>query len=625
MITKVTKDNKVLYTALFEKATNELFGKDGEYKISTLDEYFACIGSLAEKDPIYTVLPLDEPVFSIDTNTRAITIPADFSKNGVSLQGDEVYEILYFTVDRYVDAMDLYREDIKIAIQWETAPNTNREVVQGISTEYVRDITTYSKQGKMLFGWALDSRLTKVPGNIKFSVRFYHFDAERNLDFSLNTLTATATVKPSIDYKFENGQSSVQVIDSSNLIKNRLENSVTPGTVDKEAAKPEFEINIPLASDIRETITEDERVFHVIDLDVEGDSYYYNFEAQAYAGDEGIISYSWGRADFGNKNFSSIEGSEAYVKTKDTVYSSKYNYYEVVEETEAGEPIYGLVALTSGDLGKEIDEEDRDKLYVKVGQCTVGETGDYRVVAANRLGFSTTTTESNLVRIPGPDEATFALTSETPEQVLLYGDIAGSATFKAVAGTAKKDKIAYTWFLDGVEASKEENKESNTETTFVIPDVLDANRATYDATVRVEAEASRNGDTIGPKALEFRVTDPAHEVVVEEGDTTLDIEEGKTKTLVATANAYGMVSDKVTYQWFKVVAETDDDPANDDENDIPVTDEPIQATSLIEGFEKKYLIEQTISIPGTYYCKITNHVNGSVATKKSNRFRVSPI
>ncbi|MBE6148244.1 MAG: hypothetical protein E7167_01835 [Firmicutes bacterium] len=230
MITKVTKDNKGLYRALFERAGEEYLQDPSA--ITSLDEYFACLKSLADINPIYTVLPLDEPVFSIDTNTRKITVPTEFAKNGISVQGDEVSEILYFSVDRYTDSMDLYRKDINIAIQWETAPDSKGKTIQGISKEWIRDISSLKQEGKMLFGWAVNSELTNNPGAIKFSIRFYHFDEEQKLDFSLNTLTASAVINPSIDYKFdENGESSVQIIDSSNLIKNRLKDSVTPDTV----------------------------------------------------------------------------------------------------------------------------------------------------------------------------------------------------------------------------------------------------------------------------------------------------------------------------------------------------------------------------------------------------------
>ena len=85
-VLSMSKDNKGLYRALFEKAGEEYLANPSA--ITSLDEYFACLKSLADINPIYTVLPLDEPVFSIDTNTRKITVPAEFSKNGVSVQGE---------------------------------------------------------------------------------------------------------------------------------------------------------------------------------------------------------------------------------------------------------------------------------------------------------------------------------------------------------------------------------------------------------------------------------------------------------------------------------------------------------------------------------------------------------
>lgn len=243
MITKVTKENKGLYRALFEKAGEEYLQNPSA--ITSLDEYFAVLKSLGDINPVYTVLPLDEPIFDIDTNTRKITVPTEFAKNGISVQGDETSEILYFSVDRYTDAMDLYRDDINIVIQWESAPDSKGHTVKKMSREHIRDITSLKQEGKMLFGWAIDSRITQNPGAIKFSVRFYRFDEEQKLDFSLNTLTATAVINPSIDYKFdENGQSSVEIIDSSNLIKNRLKDSITPDSV-AAAAIPYFIIDMP--------------------------------------------------------------------------------------------------------------------------------------------------------------------------------------------------------------------------------------------------------------------------------------------------------------------------------------------------------------------------------------------
>ena len=79
----ITKDNQTLYTTLFNKA-NELLGLTGEDKIKTIDNYFCHLGDIADivvaedgsvSDPLYFILPVDEPTFKINANTRQIEIP----------------------------------------------------------------------------------------------------------------------------------------------------------------------------------------------------------------------------------------------------------------------------------------------------------------------------------------------------------------------------------------------------------------------------------------------------------------------------------------------------------------------------------------------------------------------
>jgi hypothetical protein len=48
-------------------------------------------------------MPLDEPLFEIDANSRSIAVPSEFSRNGVGVKGDHQAETLYFRVDRYFD------------------------------------------------------------------------------------------------------------------------------------------------------------------------------------------------------------------------------------------------------------------------------------------------------------------------------------------------------------------------------------------------------------------------------------------------------------------------------------------------------------------------------------------
>ena len=93
-----------------------------ELGITTLEEYYNWLPEIKKdaegKPTIFTKLPLDEAHFEINPNTRAITIPAEFKKNGIAVQGDDLAEVVYFMIDRYFDAMDLNNTDIYI--EWET-------------------------------------------------------------------------------------------------------------------------------------------------------------------------------------------------------------------------------------------------------------------------------------------------------------------------------------------------------------------------------------------------------------------------------------------------------------------------------------------------------------------------
>ena len=137
MITKYSD----AYNVLFEEATKRLEdlgitktddkgNPTGEaIVIGSLEEYFSHLkdlvygdGSLTEKEQqagyLFLKLPLDEPAFKIDANSRAIEIPGHYLANGLSVQGDEVAEIVFFEIDRFFDATDLSMQSI--SIQWET-------------------------------------------------------------------------------------------------------------------------------------------------------------------------------------------------------------------------------------------------------------------------------------------------------------------------------------------------------------------------------------------------------------------------------------------------------------------------------------------------------------------------
>ena len=114
----------------------------------------------------YSALPSTEPRFLIDANERKITVPSDFSF--LSVRYDHQAETVYFEIDRYFDDVDLSQHTCIVQF-------VNKDEYGNVSEGYYRvpvmDITTV--EGKIIFGWLIESPATKYAGDIEFSVRFY--------------------------------------------------------------------------------------------------------------------------------------------------------------------------------------------------------------------------------------------------------------------------------------------------------------------------------------------------------------------------------------------------------------------------------------------------------------------
>lgn len=524
--------------------------------------------------------------------------------------------------------MDLFREDIKIAIQWETAPDSKGKTQQGISTEWIRDISSLKQEGKMLFGWAVNSAITNTPGAIKFSVRFYHFDDEQKLDFSLNTLTATAIINPSIDYKFdENGESSVEIIDSSNLIKNRLQDSVTPSDI-AQAAEPEFIIDMPIGFKTKEDDVEYNSVDLLPNIDeLTGEPLddFYKFTVQATSDDGGIITYEWHRRALGSPIEDALDTSNGvkieYVLTDDTKYSNDYPYYKLVTDPETSLSAYKPVTIPSNLIGTEIPDEEKILLYEKVSTYIAYNTGDYRVFAVNRSGIAKNKKESLHVRIPGPDEDTFVL--EVPEGSEHSYLTDGSVELSAVSSTEQDgDKVSYIWnneTLTEIDGERHVVKnvlyvENNTPDTLTIT-VPEENRALFDFTFSVNSWAVRNGDDTITLTKYFRVTDPAHTVAVTPKSTLIKLSDDEVKEIGVNISV-NVVSDEITYQWYKLTKDETDD-------DFPI---PGATTPVIKiTADPTKAAEDVFNTgSGSYYCEVTNHANNSSAAIDSDEISVIP-
>ena len=279
MITKVTSDNRTLYMDLFDKASQALEGT----AIYDLDSYFRHLETLVAKNRSFLKLPLDEPYFEIvdggNAGRRVINIPIDFQRNGISVQGDESAEIVYFSIDRYYDSFDLMGpskadiEDVtdpkmplRIVIQWETpsAKGVSLALVDEDGRPFLAD------DGKLFFGWPISSEITQVSGNVKFNVRFYQFSGENDetgkpiLAFGMNTQTTTVKINAAINYDItgqrdyrtdrelavfeENGTEIETILGRNELVLSRIQNSTKYNIEEtEESPLPMFLKNLPTA------------------------------------------------------------------------------------------------------------------------------------------------------------------------------------------------------------------------------------------------------------------------------------------------------------------------------------------------------------------------------------------
>ena len=181
MITKYNEKSHDDYRKLYEdidKASN------GEIQIDNLESFFGYIQEIGELDKKFLRLPLDEPLFEIDANSRKITIPSDFAANGLSVQGDHLAETVFFSIDRYFDYMDL--NNCNIRINWKIGD------ISGQSVNFSKSVD--AEPGKIIFGWPVAKDLTGKSGTLSFAVEFY-IERDNVISYSLNTLISTINIK----------------------------------------------------------------------------------------------------------------------------------------------------------------------------------------------------------------------------------------------------------------------------------------------------------------------------------------------------------------------------------------------------------------------------------------------
>lgn len=386
----IVSDNANLYGSLFEKANAALnFTSDAD-KITNIDEYFTCIKRLAEyekennTDPIFTILPINEDTFDIEANTRKIDIPSSFMTAGIGVKGDEVAEVLYFTIDRYFDVADLYYKDI--LVQW-----TNADGDKGLSLTINKSLSY--KPGKVTFGWPISSEITKAAGNVQFSVRFYdrfEDDSSSYLTYSFSTLTASVKVNPALDFEISDEDAIKElIVDRTQRIYDNLKDSAPTGVVNP-AAVPVFEI------ELNDTMNLDELTQTVIINGQEKKAFLVKAHVpEGVLEAVGNIKYSWEHKDKDGVLLETPNFGDYYIKTTDATRQDNDTYY---------------IKKDDGEYEIFLNSFEPDGVYYeKYSYCIPSTAGLYKVTATNVAGRVSTASVEDSCLVPYAKEVNYSI------------------------------------------------------------------------------------------------------------------------------------------------------------------------------------------------------------------------
>lgn len=597
---------------------------------TSLEEYYTRIGDLTRlhadqvgasednegysKYSKFLMLPMDEihgnNVLVIDPNSRAINIPASFARNGVSVTGDELAETLLFEIDRFFDITDLVTTDIYV--QW-----TNPANQEGASKITMIDYN--SKAGKLLFGWPLTSKVTvenanQTNGQLKFAVRFFKRDGSGKINYSLNTLPATVTIKQAL---YTDWNDTIEIDDPAQELKMAIDNG--PASDGPEPQVPVF------FTDLHEIRYLDEGA-----LDEYKDSA--ELEIRVGTTDSGVRDYYWYFKPRYVEDNKVVESDtvqtfqkETYVKTSDTAPVAGKKYYE-----DKGEGNFMPYDPTADNFDITLAFEPNNIYLVK---WTEGShvTGNYWAEARNRVGKRIAKAESKTTLIPCPETVAYAEDGKLATDMFLeYGETPedGEASLvekpirvNAVA-TPEACDVSYKWeYTPEYNGAMSEVMIVDSEGVEVGPAstsaVLNTNKPGW---YRVTATASLNKeDMYVVSDNTCRVLAPIKKPVVtpEAGgeaislDVTLDT---PTKISVSVeALAPHTETDGIVYTWYRNKPDQNGTPITLDDPDVVAIDDNEITVKLLntdkEGVE-------------FFYCVVTNKLADQTASTTSALFNI---
>lgn len=476
MITKITPENTTKYKALFEKVSEIL---KLEPAISTLDEYFQHLNEISLKDPSLIILPLDEEKFFIDGNSRKITVPQAFTKNGVGVQGDHYAEYIYFEIGRYFENIDFGSPSITAVVEFVDANQQKHFTKAWIKY-------TDEKSSKVTIGWPITQDVTSKAGSIKFSVRLFELEGN-SYKRSFGTLIGQLVVNPSLDFaiskaEIDNIQGKLDADVEGEVLRRMINSPAADYSADK-VVSPVFLFRYKEGIGATDSCTADA-----------GDV----LNVQAIA--PGSVTYSWYKDK--DETTTTLEAKLVYKKLN--AFKENILIYENKGTDE--NPIYRLADVSEETFANGGPYYESYSEYIlpssKDGETMSDITGTYRCVAQNNMyGFSRSSDQAHnipegwtdddckigSVVVPGP-------TAFGDDSTMLSGKIEivdGGSLTVGVTGATVKDRDTYTWNFTG-----DDGNSRDIATTGNTCSLLDI-EGIYTASVT----RTRNGAVSEPKAL----------------------------------------------------------------------------------------------------------------------------
>lgn len=576
MITRIDANNVDKYSVFFNSVSTET------NSIGSLNEYFGQLHDLIkgkENDPEiikYLKLPLDEDYLAIDANTRRINIPANFSRNGIGVVGDNTAEVVYFSVDRYFDAIDLGGDDVNIVIQWKTS------TAEGLSARFGKIIEYFDQNGnlisfdqngnlissltedqqnnlkaiqqKVIFGWAIDDRMTDAAGRINFAVHFIKKSADNKIIYAFNTLPADLIVNSTL--KLEDAQS--DALDLTGQLLSRITSEGIYNLADGIPGFPKFTDKLKAIEVYRE-VGEDEGAYNFnpttkimtketgdydkvesgailengLELNLQdGDIVILRTKATSDKESDTLI-YEWKHGDVvlsgGRYVYTPVSSTSSLSITAPNTYfykndDGKYiafpymgNFavsathtttfnsetYELYTRQENIAPETGTARIEDGYAIYVLEYDEDDGAYI----------GNYTANVSAYAGHNSKTNNGNdVVVIPGPSDFVISPASGfTPENNVCHVLLNSTTATLGVSVTNANGDVSYQWKADDVNIS------GATTANYVVSSTADDFDVSYQCEVINRKHGKSTSATSG--GFTFRVTQPASAPAIKIGNS----------------------------------------------------------------------------------------------------------